>query len=142
MTQETKSTADDLTVPLTEIEKAELLHAVSSTMGSGGLVNLWLRRVYYELNKLKGGTMIESSKNYERYEDMSRDGKLTVYVEPDGDAIVTIYEPKDELYPDRIASAQFCTLSGGGKSPRVRDALYKLAEAIRLDNEESPQHRS
>ena len=29
----------------------------------------------------------------------------------------------------------------GGMSPRARNALILVAEAIRLDNEQSPQHR-
>ena len=32
-------------------------------------------------------------------------------------------------------------VTGGGQSPRTRTALLILAEAIRLDNEEKPQHR-
>ena len=63
--------------------------------------------------------------------EMGEDQELTVTFGPDGDAWVVL--------PQSLKSLRFRTLSGGGKSLRVRNALLVLAEAIRRDNEDSPQ---
>lgn len=71
---------------------------------------------------------------YERPEDMSRDGRLRVMIEDDGDVIVQVTSEGRHF-----AAVQFCTIgSGGGRSPRVRAALLELARAIKADNEERP----
>lgn len=57
---------------------------------------------------------------------------LTVALGPDGDAWVLQPPPNS---PD----FRFRTHAGGGQSPRVRNALLVLAEAIRRDNEDRPQ---
>lgn len=70
---------------------------------------------------------------YERQHD-DTDGKpegfLAVSFGPDGDAYVSIH-----MHP----VLRFRTEIGGGGSPRTRNALILLAEAIRLDNEARPQ---
>lgn len=85
--------------------------------------------------------ILKSRQLYERFEDMSPDGKLSILIEDDGDVIVTIFEPDSMTHEAFMASAQFCTYSGGGQSPKVRDALLQLALAIKEENENSPQHR-
>jgi hypothetical protein len=82
---------------------------------------------------------MEQKKQYTRNEDMSPDGKLTVYMQQDGDIIVSMWgrgSVNDEL---RFAQVEFCTLfAGGGRSKHTREALVPLAEAIEKDNEERP----
>lgn len=73
-----------------------------------------------------------------RYEDMSPDGRLSFIMEDDGDVILSIYDGERK----QMASVQFCTtFGGGGQSPRVREAILRLALAIKLDNDEAPQDR-
>lgn len=74
---------------------------------------------------------------YRRRHD-DNDGKrgfehdLVVFLGQDNDAWVTAGEA--------VAALRFrVPFIGGGQSPRVRNALLVLAEAIRRDNEESPQ---
>jgi hypothetical protein len=77
---------------------------------------------------------------YQRYEDDSPLGNISVVVGGDGDAHLSVIQ---ELDPnDRHLSMRFrMPMTGGGQSPRVRNALLFLAEAIRLDNLENPQNR-
>jgi len=57
---------------------------------------------------------------------------LSVTITPDGDAFV-------KAVAERLYSCRFrMPLSGGGLSPRVRNALLILAMAIKKDNEEFP----
>jgi hypothetical protein len=83
-------------------------------------------------------------KFYERMEDMSSDGTFCVFRENDGDIILQIIQTQDTMTMRRfdepvIAEVQFCTCSnGGGKSPRVLEALYELARAIQEDNANCP----
>lgn len=84
---------------------------------------------------------------YERFEDMSADGRLQVVIEDDGDVILTAVPPIDQnlngFQSKRPVSVQFCTTgSGGGQSPRVRSALLELARAIEADNRERKQVRT
>lgn len=76
---------------------------------------------------------IERDTVYSRIHD-DHDGDamqaLEVMVMHDGDVAVSIGK-RQEL--------RFRTDTGGGCSPRVRNALLVLAEAIRRDNEEIPQ---
>lgn len=78
--------------------------------------------------------------NYARFEDDSPNGLLSVAFTDDGDGWVGVIAKPD---PNEIhATFRFrMQLSGGGQSPRTRAALLILAEAIRLDNENNPQHR-
>lgn len=75
-----------------------------------------------------------------RFEDDSPEGALWVGFSMDGDGWVQVIAKPD---PNEFStSLRFrMPLIGGGQSPRVRVALLILAEAIRLDNEEHPQHR-
>ncbi len=80
---------------------------------------------------------------YQRYEDMSPDGRLRILIEDDGDVIVEVMtgcvtnNPRDF----KMAAAQFCTYAGGGRSPKTRLALLALARAIVEDNADDPQKR-
>jgi len=76
---------------------------------------------------------------YQRFEDDSRLGHIGVAFSPDSDGWIEIFSQPD---PDEGTSVfRFRTYFGGGQSLRVRNALMILAEAIRLDNAEKPQHR-
>lgn len=90
--------------------------------------------------------MIQPNTFYDRREDMSPDGTLRLLMETDGDMILTVVQTQSEMTGLRhefpvFASVQFCTYSGGGKSPRVREALIALADAIREENETNPDPR-
>lgn len=66
--------------------------------------------------------------------DMSREDRLELIKEDDGDIILTIYQPTED---STYKSVEFCSCgSGGGKSPRTRRALEALAFAIAMDNKE------
>jgi hypothetical protein len=84
---------------------------------------------------------IETRQTYlTRYEDDSPTGNIAVIFGPDGDGWVEVVAKPD---PRELGgSMRFRTYGGGGQSERVRAALFVLAEAIRLDNEARPQHRS
>jgi len=69
-----------------------------------------------------------------RKEDMSRDGRLRLFKQEDGDICVAVI---DEY--GNSAGVEFCSVgSGGGKSPKVLAALNALALAILEDNEAEP----
>lgn len=57
--------------------------------------------------------------------------QLQVYLSADLDIHLPI--------PGQMHSLRFRDAMGGGSSPRVRNALIVLAEAIRRDNEDRPQ---
>ncbi len=86
-------------------------------------------------------THLETMENYsvKRYEDDSRFGMLTVTISEDADAWIDVLSEAD---PNELHTImRFRTFIGGGQSPRVRNALLILAEAIRLDNKDRPQRR-
>ena len=75
-----------------------------------------------------------------RFEDDSPTGNIVVMFGPDGDGWIEIVAKPD---PHELGnSLRFRNYGGGGQSLRVHAALFVLAEAIRLDNEDRPQHRS
>jgi len=63
--------------------------------------------------------------------DTGADQNLSVMFGPDADGYVTVGWAQVLRFRE--------TFCGGGQSPRVRNALLVLAEAIRRDNEELPQ---
>jgi hypothetical protein len=69
---------------------------------------------------------LEARTPYDREADEG--GGVRVFLSEDGDAFLSVASAN--------MATRFCTLQGGGQSPRVRAALLILAEAIRLDNEE------
>lgn len=65
----------------------------------------------------------------QRFDDMSPDGRLQVFLEEDGDVVVGIVKE------DIIVSVEFCSPgSGGGLSPNTLMALRQLAIAMEKDN--------
>ena len=81
---------------------------------------------------------LETHTPYTRFEDDSVEGNLTVSFSPDGDGWIQVHSRPDSKELRTVF--RFRTpFQGGGKSPRVRNALLILAEAIRLDNKECPQ---
>lgn len=83
---------------------------------------------------------LETGKCYQRFEDDSPNGYISVVFGGDGDGHLMVIAEQDPN--DHKLSMRFrMPLQGGGQSPRVRNALLILAEAIRLDNEDHPQHR-
>jgi hypothetical protein len=84
------------------------------------------------------GDSMKRGKVYSRIEDMSPDGRLDVYMQDDGDLILHV-AGRDSSGTPSFASVEFCTLgSGGGRSPRTRDAIHELAIAMEKDNAERP----
>lgn len=74
----------------------------------------------------------------QRIEDMSPRGYLELYIEEDGDIIVTSCG-MDHGLVEPGSSVQFCVAgSGGGRSSRTRRALLDLMVAMEKDNEEHP----
>jgi len=93
-----------------------------------------------EIDKINQVT-IKSNKMYERYEDMSSDGRLSILQQDSGDIIISI-EPSKEDAHYHYPSIEFCTCSnGGGQSPTVLEALYELMKAIEMDNQFYPQDK-
>jgi len=77
-----------------------------------------------------------TNKSFERIEDDSRDGYLQVMMSVDGDVWVKTYGSR------MMSSCRFRTdFGGGGRSPRVRQALFILMMAIDAENEDKPQER-
>jgi len=75
-----------------------------------------------------------------RKEDMSPDGRLRVFLQADGDVILSIVPASDGRCLN--SSVEFCALTGGGRSPHTRKALLALMDAIRKDNEADPNEYS
>lgn len=74
----------------------------------------------------------------QRRDDMSVTGKLTVMLQRDGDVVVNICKG-DTDQEWESATVEFCAGgSGGGRSPRTREALIALMVAIEADNAERP----
>lgn len=74
----------------------------------------------------------------ERFEDMSRRGRLRVLQQDDGDMIIEVVEDLDSNSPTAGLSAavEFCT--SGGKSPKTLAALRALMHAMAEDNADRP----
>lgn len=70
---------------------------------------------------------------FERPDDMGQ-GRLRMILDGDSDVIVEIINTAGESL-----SLEFCTsIIGGGRSPKVRNALYLLAQAIQEENNANP----
>jgi len=100
-----------------------------STMEVEQSMNILLEGVYWP-------NSIEAKAVYARRHDdtdgdTSSDQELSVMFGPDADGYVTVGWAQTLRFRE--------TFCGGGHSPRVRNALMVLAEAIRRDNEEFPQ---
>lgn len=78
----------------------------------------------------------------ERFEDMSRRGRLRVLQQDDGDMIVCVIEDMESggCCAGLSASVEFCT--SGGKSPKTLAALRALMLAMAEENAADPHsHR-
>ncbi|MDG3937846.1 hypothetical protein L5C25_21270 [Pseudomonas aeruginosa] len=70
---------------------------------------------------------------FERREDMGK-GRLRLILDGDSDVCVAVISDEGEM-----ADVEFCVpFSGGGRSPKVREALLNLCRAIREENETNP----
>ncbi len=77
--------------------------------------------------------------------DMDPDSAITLIKQEDGDMILTVHSTCPYRATGATATIEFCTLTGGGKSPRTRAALQVLMQAIIDDNAEdkarsTPRH--
>ena len=75
----------------------------------------------------------------ERNEDMSPDGRLSLFMDVDGDIHIKVIPPLERAN-DFAPSVEFVTHCQ--RSPRTVAALHALMEAMRLDNEERPLSHS
>ncbi len=75
---------------------------------------------------------LKHNEGYGRIGDMSPDDSLRLVLQEDGDVCVG-------MFAGGLASGiEFCSVgSGGGKSPRTREALLRLMLAMKLDNEDA-----
>lgn len=70
---------------------------------------------------------------FERREDMGS-GRLRLILDGDSDVCVAVISDEGEM-----AGVEFCVpFSGGGRSPKVRQALLDLCRAIRDENANNP----
>lgn len=70
---------------------------------------------------------------FERKDDMGL-GRLRMIMDGDADVIIEVISTEGESL-----ALEFCTsVTGGGRSPKVREALYNLMNAIRDENETNP----
>jgi len=70
---------------------------------------------------------------------MSQRGELQILIQDDGDIIVSCLgvDVCGRLYKE--SHVEFCAVgSGGGRSPKVREALLALMDAIDQDNKDRP----
>lgn len=74
-----------------------------------------------------------------RMDDMHNDGVLRVMIDNDGDVCVFVGASRQGSGWES-GSIEFCAPgSGGGRSPRTREALIALMVAIEADNAEAPR---
>lgn len=72
-------------------------------------------------------------KFFERRDDMGQ-GRLRMIMDGDADVIIEVVSTEGESL-----ALEFCTaVTGGGRSPKVREALHDLMKAIRDENETNP----
>lgn len=91
-------------------------------------------REHYEMQTRESQLQYPVNEVLQRREDMGQ-GLLRVTIQEDGDVCLTVVDDQR-----RVAAIEFCTpFTGGGRSPKVREALLALAKAIQDENMESPQ---
>lgn len=73
------------------------------------------------------------SEFFDREDDMGQ-GRLRLILDGDSDVCVAVIN-----HDGTMSDVEFCTpFTGGGRSPKVREALLSLARAIRDENESNP----
>lgn len=70
----------------------------------------------------------------DRKEDMSPSGFLRLYMQPDGDVLVSVTAENMHGEMRGPLCVEFCTRAGGGRSPRTLKALQELMRAMAEDN--------
>ncbi len=70
-----------------------------------------------------------------RPSDNDPDLRLQVMQDEQGDVYVSIRGGKRNPLGDAV---RFCTMAGGGRSPRTRNAIQELMRAMRDDQKEYP----
>ena len=58
--------------------------------------------------------------------DMGEPSRLQLLQQPDGDVVLTIYNPEAGI----IESIEFCSSSGGGRLPVVAQKLREIIKAL------------
>lgn len=71
----------------------------------------------------------------QRREDMSPDGHLRLYLQEDGDIVLTVHGRRWGSDEPSTASIEFCADGGGGRSPRTVEALKLLMAAMQADED-------
>lgn len=86
--------------------------------------------------------MFPQERSVGRSGDMAPLGRshMTVLLDGDNDAGVAIWDQERGDHGS-LATIEFCTSFGGGKSPRTRDALVALMVAMEADNASNPRGR-
>lgn len=86
--------------------------------------------------------MPNDERNQTRYEDMTPRGQLWLHRQEDGDICLMVTQCDYMGEYVSSSSIEFCTpISGGGESEHTWEALIKLFEAMKLDNEHREQRR-
>ncbi|EPQ6932474.1 hypothetical protein ACUVZD_000117 [Pseudomonas aeruginosa] len=81
----------------------------------------------------QAGDSLPLGEFFERREDMGS-GRLRLILDGDSDVCVAVISDEGEM-----ADVEFCVpFSGGGRSPKVRQALLDLCRAIRDENASNP----
>ncbi len=76
-------------------------------------------------------------KHVSRLGDMHPTKTLEILVQRDGDVVLAIHNSGSPMEEDgERACIEFCV--SGGRSHRVREALYLLVEAIEEENKQNP----
>lgn len=70
----------------------------------------------------------------DRKEDMSPTGFLRLFMQPDGDVLVSVTAENMHGETRGPLCVEFCTRAGGGRSPRTLKALHDLMRAMAEDN--------
>lgn len=78
----------------------------------------------------------------DRKEDMSPTGFLRLYMQPDGDVLISVMAENMHGELRGPLCVEFCTYAGGGRSPRTLKALRELMLAMAEDNADPMTNQS
>jgi hypothetical protein len=93
-------------------------------------------REHLQQSSLLASDPVEQNVFFERQEDMGG-GRLRLILDGDSDVSIAVISEEGEM-----AGVEFCTpYSGGGRSPKTREALLNVCRAIREENVTSPISR-
>lgn len=93
--------------------------------------------------KLNGGYRHPAKREAGRVGDMRPPERthMRVGFDADGDVWIEVWEHREGEEFGRSSVIEFCTYTGGGRSPRTREALIALMVAMEEDNREEPARR-